>query len=32
LLAIDKPVLRARYEFAELDSPGLWEEVEHMLA
>ncbi len=32
LLEIGKPVVRARYEFAELDAPGLWEEVERLLA
>ncbi len=29
---IGKPVLRARYEFAEMDAPGLWGEVERFLA
>ena len=32
LLQIKKPVVRARYEFAELDTPGLWGEVERLLA
>jgi len=27
LLALSRPVLRARYEFAELETPGLWGEV-----
>jgi len=27
LLGPDKPVVRARYDFAELDSPGLWDAV-----
>jgi predicted GTPase len=27
LLDIDKPLQRARYEFAEMDEPGLWGEV-----
>jgi predicted GTPase len=31
LLRLEKPVVRARYEFAEMDSPGLWEEVERAL-
>lgn len=32
LVSLDKPVLRARYEFEELDSPGLWSRVEALLA
>jgi predicted GTPase len=32
LLALEKPVLRARYEFADLDPPGLWAKVEELLA
>jgi predicted GTPase len=32
LLGIGKPVVRARYDFAELDSPGLWDRVEALLA
>lgn len=32
LLALEKPVLRARYEFEELDPPGLWARVEELLA
>jgi len=32
LLETAKSVVRARYEFAELDAPGLWEEVERLLA
>ena len=32
LLGTRKPVVRARYEFAELDAPGLWDEVERLLA
>jgi predicted GTPase len=31
LIRIAKPVQRARYEFAELDDPGLWGEVEKFL-
>jgi len=31
LIQLDKPVVRARYEFAELDSPGLWARVEALL-
>jgi len=31
LLGIAKPVLRARYEFAEVETPGLWGEVEAFL-
>ena len=31
LLRLNKPVLRARYEFAEVDTPGLWERVERFL-
>jgi len=31
LLGIGKPVLRARYEFAEVETPGLWGEVEAFL-
>jgi predicted GTPase len=27
LIGTGKPIVRARYEFAELDSPGLWDEV-----
>jgi len=32
LVAIDKPVVRARYEFAEVESPGLAGELERFLA
>jgi predicted GTPase len=32
LLHVSKPVVRARYEYAELDAPGLWGEVEEFLA
>jgi len=31
LVALDKSVVRARYEFAEMDSPGLWARVETLL-
>ncbi len=31
LLDIGKPVRRARYEFAEIDDPGLWGEIEKFL-
>jgi len=31
LLSISKPVVRARYEFAEMSEPGLWGEVEKFL-
>jgi predicted GTPase len=31
LIRINKPVLRARYDFAELELPGLWGAVEHRL-
>jgi predicted GTPase len=31
LLQISKPVVRARYEFAEISEPGLWGEVEKFL-
>ena len=31
LLALNKHVVRARYEFAELDEPGLWARVERFL-
>ena len=31
LLVLNKPVVRARYEFAELDEPGLWGHVERFL-
>jgi predicted GTPase len=31
LLGVAKPVVRARYEYAEADAPGLWEEVEAYL-
>ena len=31
VLGIAKPVLRARYEFAEIEAPGLWGEVEAFL-
>ena len=31
LLGIAKPVLRARYAYAEMDEPGLWGEVERFL-
>jgi predicted GTPase len=27
-----KPMVRARYEFAEMDAPGLWDEVQRLLA
>ena len=32
LLGIAKAVVRARYEFAEMDTPGLWETVQTFLA
>ena len=32
LLGIAKPVVRVRYEFQDLDSPGLWGSVEQFLA
>ena len=32
LLRIAKPVIRVRYEFQDLDSPGLWGSVEQFLA
>ena len=31
LLTLNKPVVRARYEFAELEAPGLWTRVERFL-
>jgi predicted GTPase len=31
LLGVAKPVVRARYEYAEAEAPGLWEEVEAYL-
>jgi predicted GTPase len=31
LLGLVKPVVRARYDFAEVDSPGLWETVQTAL-
>ena len=31
LLQLNKPVVRARYEFAEIESPGLWGAVERAL-
>ncbi len=31
LIRINKPALRARYDFAELELPGLWGAVEHRL-
>ncbi|MBM3984198.1 MAG: GTPase [Planctomycetes bacterium] len=31
LIALDQPVVRARYEFEELDAPGLWARVEALL-
>ena len=31
LLSISKPVVRARYDFAEMSEPGLWGEVEKFL-
>ncbi len=31
LLELNKPVVRARYEFAELEEPGLWGRVERFL-
>jgi predicted GTPase len=31
LLSISKPVVRARYEFAEVSEPGLWGEVQKFL-
>ena len=31
LVALDKPVVRARYAFEELDTPGLWARVEALL-
>ncbi|MFM9968040.1 MAG: cyclic 2,3-diphosphoglycerate synthase [Burkholderiales bacterium] len=32
LLGCVKPVVRVRYEFAEMDAPGLWDEVSRLLA
>jgi len=32
LIALRKPVIRARYEFEELDAPGLWARVEALFA
>ncbi len=32
LIKLNKPVVRARYEFAELETPGLWGAVERLLA
>ena len=32
LMTLDKPVIRARYEFAELEQPGLWDLVQRFLA
>jgi predicted GTPase len=32
LIEVNKPVVRARYEFAEIESPGLWGAVELFLA
>jgi predicted GTPase len=32
LIEVNKPVVRARYEFAEIESPGLWGAVERFLA
>jgi predicted GTPase len=32
LLNLDKPVVRARYEFEEAGSPGLGEEIEAFVA
>lgn len=31
LVILDKPVVRARYEYAEMDAPGLWARVETLL-
>jgi predicted GTPase len=31
LIKVNKPVLRARYDFAEVELPGLWGAVEHRL-
>jgi len=31
LIHVNKPVYRARYEFAELETPGLWTAVERLL-
>ena len=31
LIHVNKPVFRARYEFAELETPGLWTAVERLL-
>jgi predicted GTPase len=31
LMKLNKPIQRARYEFAELEQPGLWEAVERFL-
>ena len=31
LIEVNKPVVRARYEFAEIESPGLWGAVERFL-
>jgi predicted GTPase len=32
LIEVNKPVVRARYELAEIESPGLWDAVERFLA
>lgn len=32
LVGTAKPIVRARYEFAEMDAPGLWDEVQRLLA
>jgi predicted GTPase len=32
LVGNTKPIVRARYEFAELDAPGLWSEVQRLMA
>ena len=31
LMRLNKPIIRARYEFAELEQPGLWDAVEAFL-
>ena len=32
LVGTAKPIVRARYEFAEMDAPGLWDEVQRLIA
>jgi len=31
LMTLNKPIIRARYEFAELERPGLWGAIEEFL-